>query len=108
MGNAFNNCCTIPADDDLMTALVSAIEEMRPPLKLVTKGRLQEECKRRELAKSGNKPELLARLQAHKAQQQNDGYGGEEDEVASTYIILGTPIPNSPFSTPPSSPKDEE
>jgi hypothetical protein len=108
VGNALDNYCTIPADDDLMTALVFATEEMRPPLKLVTKGRLQKECERWGLAKSGNKPELLARLQAHEAQQQNGGYGGEEDEVASTYITLGTSIPNSPFSTPPSSPKDEE
>jgi hypothetical protein len=68
VGNALDNYCTILADDDLMTALVSATEEMRPPLKLVTKGRLQKECKRRGLAKSGNKPELLARLQAHEAQ----------------------------------------
>jgi hypothetical protein len=68
MGNALDNYCTIPADDDLMTALVSAIEEMRPSLKLVTKGRLQKEYERRGLAKSGNKPELLARLQAHEAQ----------------------------------------
>jgi hypothetical protein len=107
MGNAFDNYCTIPADDDLMTALVSAIEGMRPPLKLVTKGQLQEECKRRGLAKSGNKPELLARLQAHEAQQQAGG--DDEDEVASIHITLGTPITiNSPFSSPPSSPKNED
>jgi hypothetical protein len=68
VGNAFDNYCIIPADDDLMTALVSAIEGMRPPLKLVTKEQLQEECERRGLAKSGNKPELLVRLQAYEAQ----------------------------------------
>jgi hypothetical protein len=107
MGNALDNYCTIPADDDLMTALVSATKEMRPPLKLVTKEQLQKECKRRRLAKSGNKPELLAKLQAHKAQQQAGG--DNEDEVARIHITLGTPITiNSPFSSPPLSPKNED
>jgi hypothetical protein len=68
VGNALDSYFTIPANDDLMTALVSAIEEIRSPLKLVTKEQFQEECERRGLAKSGNKPELLARLQAHEAQ----------------------------------------
>jgi hypothetical protein len=67
VGNAFDSYCTIPADDDLMTALVSAMKGMRPTLKHVTKGQFQEECERRGLAKLGNKPELLARLQAHEA-----------------------------------------
>jgi hypothetical protein len=67
MGNALDNYCIIPADDDLMTALISATEEIKPPLKLVTREQLQKECERRGLAKSGNKPELLARLQAHEA-----------------------------------------
>jgi hypothetical protein len=31
VGNALDSYCTIPADDDFMTALVSAIEGMRPP-----------------------------------------------------------------------------
>jgi hypothetical protein len=107
MGNALDNYCTIPADDDLMTALVSAIEGMRPPLKLVTKEQLQKKCERRGLAKSGNKPELLAKLQAHKAQQQAGG--NNEDGIASIYITLGTPITiNSPFSSPPSSPKNKD
>jgi hypothetical protein len=80
---------------------------MRPPLKLVTKGQLREECERRGLAKSGNKPEFLARLQAHEAQRQAGG--DDEDEVASIHITLGTPITiNSPFSSPPSSPKNED
>jgi hypothetical protein len=106
MGNAFDNYYIIPADDDLMTALVSATKEMKPPLKLVTKEQLQKECKRRELAKSGNKPELLARLQAHEAQQAD---GDDEDEVASIHITLGTSISiNSPFSSPPSSPKNKD
>jgi hypothetical protein len=106
VGNALDNYCTIPADDDLMTALVSAIEGMKPPLKLVTKGQLQEECERRGLAKSGNKPELLARLQAHEAQQAD---GDDENKVASIHITLGTPMSiNSPFSSPPSSPKNED
>jgi hypothetical protein len=68
MGNVFDNYCIIPADDDLITALVSATKGMRPPLKLVTKGQLQEECERRGLAKSSDKPELLVRLQAYEAQ----------------------------------------
>jgi hypothetical protein len=107
MCNALDNYCTIPADDDLMTALVSATEGMRPPLKLVTKEQLQEECERRGLAKSGNKPELLATLQAHEAQQQAGG--DDENEVASIHITLGTPITiNSPFSSPPSNPKNED
>jgi hypothetical protein len=106
MGNALNNYYIIPADDDLMTALVSATEGMRPPLKLVTKEQLQKKCERRGLAKSGNKPELLARLQAHKAQQAD---GDNEDKVASIHITLGTSISiNSPFSSPPSSPKNED
>jgi hypothetical protein len=98
VGNALNNYCTIPADDDFMTALVSAIEGMRRPLKLVTKTQLQEEYKRRGVTKSGKKPELLTRLQAHEAQQQGGGHDGDEkDEVASIHITLGTPIRNSPF-----------
>jgi hypothetical protein len=68
VGNALDSYCTIPADDDLMTALVSPIEGTRPPSKLVTKGQLQKECERWGLAKSGNKTELLARLQAYEAQ----------------------------------------
>jgi hypothetical protein len=107
VGNALDSYCKIPADDDFMTALVSAIEGMRPPLKLVTKTQLQEECERRGVTKSGNKPELLARLQAHEAQQQGGHDGDEEDEVASIHITLGTPIRNSPFSSPPLSPKNE-
>jgi hypothetical protein len=62
MGNALDNYCIIPADDDLITALVFAIEGMRPSLKLVTKEQFQKKCERRGLAKLGNKPELLARL----------------------------------------------
>jgi hypothetical protein len=99
VGNALDSYCTIPADDDFMTALVSATESMKPPLKLVTKTQLQEECDRRRVTKSGNKPELLARLQAHEVKQQGGHVGDEEDEVASIHITLGTPIRNSPVAS---------
>jgi hypothetical protein len=92
---------TILDDDDLMTALVSATEGVS--IKLVTQKQLQAECARRGIPRSGTKPELLARLQAHEAQHggghgggQGTGHGpGEEDEFAtiSTHITLGTPIP---------------
>jgi hypothetical protein len=106
VGNAFDNYCTIPADDDLITALMFAIKGMKPPLKLVTKEQFQKEYERQGLAKSGNKPELLARLQAHEAQQAG---GDDEDEVASIYIILGTLMSiNSPFSSLSLSPKNKD
>jgi hypothetical protein len=106
---------TIPDDDDLMTALVLATEGVS--IKLVTQKQLQADCARRGIPRSGTKPELLARLQAHEAQHggsqgtgHGPGYGPGEDEFAtiSTHITLGTPIPSSPFSSPPSSPKNED
>jgi hypothetical protein len=101
-----------------MTALVSATEGVS--IKLVTRKQLQAECVRRGIPRSGIKPELLARLQAHKAGDgqesgQESDYGpghesGEEDEFTTitTHIKLGTPIYSSSFSSPPSSPKNED
>jgi hypothetical protein len=114
VGNALDVYAIISDDDDLMTALVSATEGVS--IKLVTQKQLQIECARRGVPKSGTKPELLARLQVHKAGGgQGSGHGpdygpGEEDEFAtiSTHIKLGTPIHSSPFSSPPSSPKNED
>jgi hypothetical protein len=65
VGNALDAHATIPDDDDLMTALVSATEGMS--IKLVTQQQLQAECARHGIPRSGTKPELLARLQAHEA-----------------------------------------
>jgi hypothetical protein len=106
----------IPDNDDLMTALVSATEGLS--IKLVTQKQLQAECARRGIPRSGTKTELLARLQAHEVQHgggQGTGHGpgywpGEEDKFAtiSTHITLGTPIPSSLFSSPPSSPNNED
>jgi hypothetical protein len=54
---------------------------------------------------------LLAKLQAHEAQQLTDGGQGtgENNEFAiiNPYIKLETPLRSSPFSNPPSSPKNE-
>jgi hypothetical protein len=114
VGNALDAHAIIPNDDDLMTALVSATEGVS--IKLVTQKQLQAERARRGIPRSGTKPELLDRLQAHEAGDgqgtgHRPGYGpGEEDEFAtiSTHITLGTPMPSSPFSSPPSSPKNED
>jgi hypothetical protein len=118
VGNALEAHALIPDDDDLMTALVSATEGVS--IKLVRQKQLQAERARRGIPRSGTKPELLARLQAHKAGDgqesgQESGYGpghgsGEEDEFAAitTHIKLGTPIYSSPFSSSPSSPKNED
>jgi hypothetical protein len=116
VGNALDAHATIPDDDDLMTALVSATEGMG--IKLVMQKQLQAECTRRGIPKSGTKPELLAKLQAHKAQIGGGQEAGhrphyrpsEKDEFAiiGTHITLGTPMPSSPFSSPPSSPKNED
>jgi hypothetical protein len=92
VGNALYAYATIPDDDDLMTALVSATEGMS--IKLVTQKQLQTECARRGIPKSGTKPKLLAKLQAHEAQiggGQEAGYRphyrpNKEDEFA----IIGT------------------
>jgi hypothetical protein len=56
----------VPDEDDLMTALVSATKGLS--IKLITQKQLQAECARRGIPRSGTKPELLARLQAHEAQ----------------------------------------
>jgi hypothetical protein len=116
VGNALDAHATIPDDDDLMTALISATEGVS--IKLVTQKKLQAECARRGIPKSETKPELLAKLQAHKAQiggGQEAGYRphyrpNEKDEFAiiSTHITLETPMPSSSFSNPPSSPKNED
>jgi hypothetical protein len=99
-----------------MTALVSAIEDVS--IKLVTQKQLQAECARQGISKLKTKPELLAKLQAHKAQI-NGGQKAdhrphyrlsEKDEFAiiGTYITLETPMPSSPFSNPSSSPKNKD
>jgi hypothetical protein len=114
VGNALEAHALIPDDDDLMTALVSATEGVS--IKLVTQKQLRAECARRGIPRSGNKPELLVRLQAHEAGGgQGSGHGpghgsDEEDEFATiiTHIKSGTPIHSSAFSSPPSSPKNEE
>jgi hypothetical protein len=99
-----------------MTALVSATEGVS--IKLVTQKQLQAECARRKIPEAGTKPELLAKLQAHKAQIDGGQKAGhkphyrpnKEDEFAiiGTHITLGTPMPSSPFSNPPSSPKNKD
>jgi hypothetical protein len=66
VGNALDAYATIPDDDDFITALFSATENVS--IKLVTQKQLQAECARRGIPKSGTKPELLAKLQAHEAQ----------------------------------------
>jgi hypothetical protein len=108
-GNAFDAYATIPDDDGLMTALFSAIEGVN--IKLVTQKQLQAECARQGIPRSGTKPELLARLQAHEdgGRQRNGHKPGEEDEFAtiSTHITLGTPMTSSPFSSPPSSSNED-
>jgi hypothetical protein len=94
MGNVFNKHAIIPDDDDLITALISAAEGVI--IKPVIRKQLQAKCLRQRIPKSGTKPELLARLQAYKAQKAgqktgdvaNDG--NENDKLASIHIILGT------------------
>jgi hypothetical protein len=103
VGNALEGHALIPNNHDLMIALVSATEGVS--IKLVTQKQLQAECARRGIPRSGTKPELLARLQAHEAgggqgSGQGSGYGaGEEDEFSTiiTHIKLGTPIHNYHF-----------
>jgi hypothetical protein len=58
----FHGKGTVAEDFDYMTALISATEEPKPSIKTVTLKQLQEECVNRGLAKSGTKPELVARL----------------------------------------------
>jgi hypothetical protein len=112
MGNVLNKHAIILDDNNLITALISAAEGVI--IKSVIRKQLQAKCLRQRIPKSGTKPELLARLQAYKAQKagQKTGdmanSGNEDDKLASIYIILGTPFINSPFSNPSSSSKDEE
>jgi hypothetical protein len=68
-------------------------------IKTVTQKQLQEECISRGLAKSGNKPELLARLQAYEAQQAGGERVVKREEFAIIDITLGTPIPDTPTSS---------
>jgi hypothetical protein len=91
----------IVSDDcDYMTALISASEELGYSLKAVTLKQLQEECIRRGIPKSGTKPELLAKLQAHEVQQTGGQKAGVDDEEFAPVVVLGTPIiePVSPGS----------
>jgi hypothetical protein len=96
--SAHNSHTIVDEDFDYMTALISATEELKPSLRTVTQKRLQEECVRRGLAKSGTKADLLARLQMHESQQNLGG-----DEIASDFeeefasVELGTPIPDTPI-----------
>jgi hypothetical protein len=68
---------------------------MKPSIKTVTLKQLQEECIHRGLAKSGTKPELLARLQAYEADNV------KTEEFATIDLTLGTPIPDTPISSSP-------
>jgi hypothetical protein len=86
----------VSEDFDYMTALISAAEELKPSTKTVTLKQLQEECVHRGLAKSGTKPELLAKLQAYEADNV------KTEEFATTDLTLGTPVPDTPI---PSSPR---
>jgi hypothetical protein len=109
VGKALDAHTTIPDDDNLTTALVSATEGVS--IKNVTQKQLQAECARQGIPRSGTKPELFARLQTHEAggRQRTGHKPGEEDEFAtiSTHITLGKPMPSSPFSSPPSSPNED-
>jgi hypothetical protein len=58
----------VSEDYNYLIALILATEELKPPISSVTLKELQEECVRCGIAKSGTKPDLLARLQAHDAQ----------------------------------------
>jgi hypothetical protein len=86
----------VSEDFDYMTALISTAEELKPSIKTVTLKQLQEECVHRGLAKSGTKPELLAKLQAYEADNV------KTEEFATIDLTLGTPIPDTPI---PSSPR---
>jgi hypothetical protein len=84
----------VSEDFDYMTALISATEELKPSIKTVTLKQLQEECVNRGLAKSGTKPELVAKLQAYEAENE----GIKNEEFATIDLTLGTPIPDTPDS----------
>jgi hypothetical protein len=97
---AYNSHAIVDEDFDYLTALISAIKELKPSLRTVTQKQLQEECVRRGLAKSGTKADLLARLQLHESQQKfgNDEVQSDiEEEFADVVLELGTPIPDSPM-----------
>jgi hypothetical protein len=99
--SAHNSHAIIDEDFDYLTALISAIKELKPSLRTVTQKQLQEECVRRWLAKSGTKANLLARLQLHELQQKfgNDKVQSDiEEEFADVVLELETPIPDSPMT----------
>jgi hypothetical protein len=76
-------------DFDYMTALISAVEKLKPSIKTVIFKQLQEECINRGLAKSGIKLELLAKLQAYESDNV------KTKEFATIDLTLGTPIPDT-------------
>jgi hypothetical protein len=88
----------VSEDFDYITALISATEKLKPSIKTVTFKQLQKKCMNRGLAKSGTKPELVARLQAYEAGNV------KREEFATIDLILGTPIPDTPIPSP-SSPR---
>jgi hypothetical protein len=92
----YNDYEVVSEDYDYMKALISAIEELKPSITAVTPKQLQEECISRGLAKSGTKPELMARLQAHEAESIKN-----EEEFATIDLTLGTPIPDTPIPNSP-------
>jgi hypothetical protein len=98
--SAHNNHAIVNEDFDYMTALISAVEELKPSLKTVTQKQLQEECTCRGLAKSGTKASMLARLQQYESQQNSSSETSEsdtEEEFATIELELGTPIPDTPM-----------
>jgi hypothetical protein len=74
----------VSPDFDCMITLISATENLNTNLKAVTLKQLRDECTRRGISKSGIKPELLTRLQAHEAQLQKTD---EDDEELASYVI---------------------
>jgi hypothetical protein len=98
--SAHNNYAIVDEDFDYMTALISAVEELKPSLKTVTQKQLQEECIRRGFAKSGTKADILARLQQYESQQNSGSETSEsdiEEEFATVELELGTLIPDTPM-----------
>jgi hypothetical protein len=90
----------VSADCDYITALISASEKLEYSFNAVTLKQLQEQCIRRGVSKSGTKPELLAKLQAHEVQQTGGQKANVDDEEFACVVMLGTPIiePVSPGS----------
>jgi hypothetical protein len=79
----------VSEDFDYMTALISTAKKLKPSIKTVTPKQLQKECVHRGLAKSGTKPELLAKLQAYEADNV------KTEEFATIDLTLGTPVPDT-------------